>query len=176
MIYLPTILLCSAIGATSASGQLETGALHQTVAIKRSVQVKYALYLPDGYGSDTKKRWPVVLMLHGKGECGNDPKLLLDRQPITYAKQTPGFGFVIIAPQCPVDDTWSGMAETRYNLPSIPLSPTCALLGLPPRAMTAQFSNSNGGSTRNFSSVHGKSRTTNPRPLRQRLSSSRTRS
>ena len=29
--------------------------------------------------------------------------------------------------------------------PSMPMSPTCALLGMPPRAMTAQFSNSNGG-------------------------------
>ena len=38
MIYLPTILLCSAIGATNASGQLETGALHQTVAIKRCIE------------------------------------------------------------------------------------------------------------------------------------------
>src|SRR5450759_2950460 len=26
-----------------------------------------------------------------------------------------------------------------------PMSPTCTLLGMPPRAMTAQFSNSNGG-------------------------------
>jgi hypothetical protein len=36
-----------------------------------------------------------------------------------------------------------------------------------PRAMTAQFSNSNGGMTRSFSTVHGKSRTTKPRPARQ---------
>src|ERR1039457_3447705 len=35
------------------------------------------------------------------------------------------------------------------------------------RAMTAQFSNSNGGMTRSFSTVHGKSRTTKPRPARQ---------
>ena len=32
--------------------------------------------------------------------------------------------------------------------PSMPMSPTCALLGMPPRAMTAQFSNSNGGMSR----------------------------
>src|ERR1019366_10163394 len=34
--------------------------------------------------------------------------------------------------------------------PSTPMSPTCTLLGMPPRAMTAQFSNSNGGMTRSF--------------------------
>ena len=47
-----------------------------------------------------------------------------------------------------------------------PMSPTCTLFGMTPRAMTAQFSNSNGGMTRSFSTVHGRSRTTKPRPAR----------
>ena len=51
--------------------------------------------------------------------------------------------------------------------PSTPMSPTCTLFGMPPRAMTAQFSNSNGGMTRSFSTVHGRSRTTKPRPAFQ---------
>jgi len=38
-----------------------------------------------------------------------------------------------------------------------------------PRAMTAQFSNSNGGMTRSFSTVHGRSWTTKPRPARQSI-------
>ena len=33
-----------------------------------------------------------------------------------------------------------------------PPTPTCTLLGIPPSAMTAQFSNSNGGISRNFAS------------------------
>jgi hypothetical protein len=52
------------------------------------------------------------------------------------------------------------------------MSPTWTLLGMPPRAMTAQFSNSKGGMARNFSSVHGRSRTTKPRPIFQRSLSS----
>jgi hypothetical protein len=35
-----------------------------------------------------------------------------------------------------------------------------------PMAMTAQFSNSTGGMTRSFSTVHVRSRTTKPRPAR----------
>lgn len=42
----------------------------------------------------------------------------------------------------------------------------------PPSAMTAQFSNSKGGSLRSFSSDHGRSRTTKPRPAFQSFSSS----
>ena len=53
------------------------------------------------------------------------------------------------------------------------MSPTCALLGIPPRALTAQFSNSKGGIFRSCFSVHGRFRTTKPWPVRQSFSSSR---
>ena len=52
------------------------------------------------------------------------------------------------------------------------MSPTWALLGMPPRAMTAQFSNSKWGSPRSRGSVQGRSRTTNPLSTRQSFSSS----
>jgi hypothetical protein len=62
-------------------------------------------------------------------------------------------------------------SRNRINAkrPSTPMSPTCTLFGMPPRAMTAQFSNSNGRMTRSFSTVHGRSRTTKPRPARQSI-------
>jgi hypothetical protein len=44
---------------------------------------------------------------------------------------------------------------------------------MPPSAITAQFSNSKGGSTRSLSTVHGRSRTTKPRPFFHSASSSR---
>ena len=31
-------------------------------------QREYFLYLPAGYETDTEKRWPVLLFLHGGGE------------------------------------------------------------------------------------------------------------
>src|SRR5436190_17844825 len=66
----------------------------------------------------------------------------------------------------------AGIAPTGKMRPSMPMSPTCALFGIPPRATTAQFSNPNGGYLRSSSSVFGKSRTTNPRPIAQSFSSS----
>src|SRR5207248_9312048 len=59
----------------------------------------------------------------------------------------------------------AGIAPTGKMRPSMPMSPTCALFGIPPRATTAQFSNPNGGYLRSSSSVFGKSRTT----IRDRL-------
>ncbi|HTP58165.1 MAG TPA: hypothetical protein VMM82_04555, partial [Spirochaetia bacterium] len=31
----------------------------------RPVTVHYLLYLPEGYRSDAKKKWPLILFLHG---------------------------------------------------------------------------------------------------------------
>jgi hypothetical protein len=50
------------------------------------------------------------------------------------------------------------------------MSPTCVLFGMPPSAMTAQFSNSNGGIFRSFCVDQGKSRITKPGPNFQGLS------
>lgn len=34
--------------------------------------VNYLLHIPDGYGQDTLKKWPLLLFLHGSGEKGDD--------------------------------------------------------------------------------------------------------
>ena len=81
------------------------------------------------------------------------------------------------------------LSKTGKMRPSTPMSPTCTLFGMPPRAMTAQFSNSNGGMGRAGSPLpaaacqqtrsgsprrrarsdapYHTSRTTKPRPARQ---------
>ena len=65
-----------------------------------------------------------------------------------------------------------GEAPSGNTRPSMPKSPTLTLFGMPPSAITAQFSNSNGGSLRSRSGVHGRSRTTNARrPACHRVSS-----
>ena len=83
----------------------------------------------------------------------------------------------------------AALEETGKMRPSTPMSPTCTLFGMPPRAMTAQFSNSNGGMGRAGSPLpaadsqrehsgsprrrarsaapYHASRTTKPRPARQ---------
>ena len=74
----------------------------------------------------------------------------LNRIPLPHKVELVGFGL-------------GRRTETGKMCPSIPMSPTLALLGMPPKAMTAQFSNSNGGRSRNCFSVQGRSRTTKPR-------------
>ena len=36
------------------------------------MEMKYLLYLPDGYANDTLQKWPLLVFLHGSGESGTE--------------------------------------------------------------------------------------------------------
>ncbi len=44
----------------------------QQTAEKFIQETQYLLYLPDTYASDTAKKWPLMIFLHGSGEAGTD--------------------------------------------------------------------------------------------------------
>lgn len=73
-------------------------------------KMPYRLLMPKNYNPDTQ--YPLILMLHGAGERGNDneaqlthgAKLFLDEN---YREKYPAF---VLFPQCPTDDFWSNVA------------------------------------------------------------------
>ncbi len=71
-------------------------------------QREYFLYLPVGYQSETSKKWPVILFLHGGGERGDgldDLKYTLMHGPLMEAWiQGRDLPFIIINPQMPMFD------------------------------------------------------------------------
>ena len=82
--------------------------------------------------------------------AGNDviqiTKSRQGRQTISFVPD--GTGSVCWTPY-PALKRWAIFVK----LPSMPMSPTCVLLGMLPRATTARFSNSKGGIAGEFSSV-----------------------
>ena len=76
---------------------------HVTAA--RSFSLRYLLYLPDGYKA-ARKRWPLVLFLHGSGERGTDLKTL-ERQGLPKLAAERSFPFVLVAPQIPEGQVWN---------------------------------------------------------------------
>ncbi len=70
------------------------------------IQVKYLLYLPNGYDTEEQKLWPVLLFLHGAGERGDSLDLVKMHGPpkIVETKDLP---FLVVSPQCPVNQRWS---------------------------------------------------------------------
>lgn len=85
-----------------------------TVTISRQVDLPYLLYRPLEY--DQQPAWPLVLFLHGRGECGTD----LTRVPVhglpKHIAAGQHFPFVVASPQCPPDSHWPGQLDALEAL------------------------------------------------------------
>jgi hypothetical protein len=74
-----------------------------------NVSLPYRLFVPDNY--DTLETYPIVLTLHGLGECGTDNNIHIQLNHIatcwadsSFQKKHPAF---IVSPQCPVGSNWT---------------------------------------------------------------------
>ncbi|MEE2947740.1 MAG: prolyl oligopeptidase family serine peptidase [Verrucomicrobiota bacterium] len=71
----------------------------------KTYSFNYLKYLPDGY--DGKKKFPLLLFLHGAGERGNNLELVARHGPPKLIKNGKKFPFIVISPQCPKDSWWN---------------------------------------------------------------------
>jgi predicted peptidase len=63
--------------------------------------MRYLLFTPKDYKSDGKK-WPLMLFLHGLGECSNDDLSRVKiHGPAHLVDSRPDFPFVLVTPQAP---------------------------------------------------------------------------
>ncbi len=73
----------------------------------KDVQYRYLSYTPKEYDTDTLKKWPLIIYLHGGSRRGNDlTKLYADGIPDQLYRGRE-FPFIIIAPQCLEHIRWS---------------------------------------------------------------------
>jgi len=83
--------------------------------ITEEVEIKYLLYLPDGYGKG-KKEWPLILFLHGAGERGDDLELVKRHGPPKLVERGEKLPFIIVSPQCPEGKLWTYETEVLNSL------------------------------------------------------------
>lgn len=93
-----------AVGPARAK-KTETGFLDRTVTVAGTVY-KYQVFVPDNWTS--KKKWPVILFLHGAGERGDDG-LVQTQVGIGRAIRLDRSRFpaVIVIPQCRKELWWT---------------------------------------------------------------------
>ncbi len=77
-----------------------------TGQVTKKVSVNYLLFLPEGYDLERRKRWPLILFLHGAGERGTNVNLVAVHGPPKIVAKKPGFPFVVVSPQCPSGQRW----------------------------------------------------------------------
>jgi predicted peptidase len=79
-------------------------------AKRPAARVKYLLFLPAGCAARSRRRWPLLLFLHGADERGADLRLVAKHGPPRLAAHRPEFPFIVVSPQCPARHTWDTAA------------------------------------------------------------------
>jgi predicted peptidase len=77
----------------------------------------YRLLYPDNY--DKTKKYPLILLLHGGGERGNDNEKQLTHGAKLFLKDEnrKAFPAIILIPQCPEDSYWAAVNIDRTTQP-----------------------------------------------------------
>jgi len=109
--FLFSALLLPLAGCGTASNfpAMKPGQTAQKFHLERRqiLAADYLLFLPNGYGADPAKRWPLMLFLHGAGERGNNVWLVAKHGPPKIAATATNFPFIVVSPQCPEGKIWS---------------------------------------------------------------------
>ena len=74
--------------------------------VSHELAANYLLHLPPGYKANTKKRWPLMIFLHGAGERGTNLSLVAKHGPPKVVKSKTDFPFILVSPQCPTGERW----------------------------------------------------------------------
>jgi predicted peptidase len=113
LLMLQVILLVGNNGVMA----LETGFLNRTIR-SGSNNYRYQVYLPRQHSS--KKKWPVVLFLHGSGERGKDGLLQTAiGLPDAIRRHMERFPMVVVMPQCPANSHWTERQAAKQAIAAL---------------------------------------------------------
>jgi predicted peptidase len=79
----------------------------------KKVKYNYLLHLPDDYGKDPDKKWPVIFYLHGRHASGKNLESLERYGLPYYLEKGKKIDFIVVSPQCPWNKNWS--SEDWFN-------------------------------------------------------------
>jgi predicted peptidase len=74
--------------------------------VARNVSGKYLLFLPEDYGK-TKKRFPLIMYLHGGSLRGDDVEKVRTLGLPQLLEQDKKFPFIVVSPLCPTGEIWT---------------------------------------------------------------------
>ncbi len=106
--------------------QLNTNTFYGREYSRGEEVLKYRILYPEGYKKGGKKKYPLVVFLHGRGESGSDNELQLKYGSASFldsvARQK--YPAIVIFPQCPDDDSWATYTKDsvtgKFSIPENP--------------------------------------------------------
>ncbi len=89
----PAVCVCGQNNGTAIQQEK-----HFAAEIKVTAKLDYLLFLPEGYES-SRKKWPLMLFLHGAGESGTNLAKVKTHGPPKLVETKPDFPFIVVSPQ-----------------------------------------------------------------------------
>lgn len=92
---------------------------YKSYKLNETFELPYRIMYPKNY--DAKKKYPLIMMLHGSGERGNDNKKQLTHGAAVFIKNQieDTYPAIIIFPQCPEEGYWSSVDVNRETRPLV---------------------------------------------------------
>ena len=85
----------------------DTGFLNRRIVLQ-GVTYRFQVYLPEDWRRDDGKQWPMILVLHGRGERGSEGMWQTQVGIAEAVRNHPDrWPFVIVMPQCPQTAHWT---------------------------------------------------------------------
>jgi predicted peptidase len=98
-LYLIFILIFFSVESSFGQGKQRSKQIVSTT--------NYLLFLPEGYDQDSKKKWPLILFLHGASKRGKNINKVKEAGLPKIAEEEKNFPFIVVSPQCPEGQWWS---------------------------------------------------------------------
>lgn len=107
-----------------AMGTLAASAQDVSLYLKKEfradgVSLPYRILFPEQY--DEQKKYPLILVLHGAGERGNDneKQLIHGSELFLDSAVRKNYPAIVVFPQCPQDNYWSSVSIARNQTPPV---------------------------------------------------------
>lgn len=105
------------LGAYAATAQNDSLFLKKEFTSSKGNRLPYRILFPEDY--DKTKAYPLVLVLHGAGERGEDNEKQLTHGSKLFIDSAVRVNFpaIVIFPQCPEDEYWASVKIDRERTP-----------------------------------------------------------
>ena len=118
-IFVGVLLGMVSAGSSVAAGR-ETGFLNRTVKLNGQTY-RYQVYVPSEWNK--RKKWPVILFLHGAGERGEDGRVQTEVGMGAAIRRHPDrFPCIVVMPQCRCGIWWANPEMEAQALKALELS------------------------------------------------------
>ncbi|MGB5818113.1 MAG: dienelactone hydrolase family protein [Saonia sp.] len=109
------LILMTIILSISNIFSQDLSAYKKEIFSKGKYRMPYRILYPEGYNAD--KAYPLILVLHGSGERGNDNELQLTHGADMFLGDTvrKKFPAIVVFPQCPENSYWSNVNKKEVD-------------------------------------------------------------